>query len=197
MGCWDTLCFLCGVAPNGGPQYLAMDWDLDNLLKPVIAEIRQLGAAKDLDDEQLLQVLEDGFIAGCANDRVLPRGYGYRDYSSTCIGVGYWDSEGNFNSWSYCCGGKHESVPDGFDVEILRLRDADGYGGIFNTVVVEGRDGKEEEVRRHIDCHPGYWPCFFLCEHCYHYLKEWTDFHALPKRSHAFPDDPENISFAG
>lgn len=195
MGFWDTLCPLCGVAPDGGPTYLAGEWRQDDELQSVVAELRE---GRGLDDKQLLQILKDGFNASIAKERVLPRGYGKGDYCTAYVGVGYWDDYGNFDSWHDHPKDKDSNaVPDGREVEILRLRDADGYGGVFNTVIEKNDNGEEEAVDRRIDCDPADSPCFFMCEHCYYYLGAWLDLDALPERSHAFPNNPEPLSFAG
>lgn len=45
---WETLCPLCGVAPEGGPEYLADTWDILKDIEPLVPELRQLGAGKNL-----------------------------------------------------------------------------------------------------------------------------------------------------
>lgn len=152
---------------------------------------------KKLGDAELLRILKRGFDAGIKNDRVLPRGYGSKDYCRTCIGIGYWDEHGDFNAYRKI--NKLSTVPDGREVDVIRLRDSDGHGGVFNTVVGLYIDasGKEKEDYREIDCDPTDSPCIFLCEHCYHYLEAWIDFNALPERSYVFPNESEPLSFAG
>lgn len=86
MGFWDDLCPLCGVAPEGGPKYLATTRRVLKVLEPIVAELRQLGRGKTLGDVELLDILKDGFGAGIDNHRVLPRGYGSKDYCRIALG---------------------------------------------------------------------------------------------------------------
>ena len=214
MGYWDSLCPLCGVAADGGPCALACEWSLlRHINEFLIEELHHLGirgSGDDLeesDDEEgsqdadLLQILEDGFQTGVSRNcqrRALPWGYGMGYYCRTYVGIGYWSEDGEFDAWRH-----HPEddtlklAPDGREVGTLRLRNADGYGGSFGTVVTQGDNGGEREIQRHINCHPVDSPCLFLCEHCYHYLSAWLDWDVLPDRSCGFPDDPQPLSLAG
>ena len=201
MGCWDSLCLLCGVAPGGGPESLAAKYCLHDDLQPIVAELRQLGVMKQLDDEELIRILEEGFDAGIANDTILPRGYGLGDYCQNYIGIGYWDDHGEFGfRRRYDASGARLDqylVPDGRDVSVRRLRGGGSYGGKFDYVLERGMSGQIEETSRLTLCDPAGSPCLFLCEHCYHFLAAWLDFDSLPNRSVAFPNDPTPLDFPG
>lgn len=155
------------------------------------------------------------FKTAIADDRVLPEGMGYEEYSETFVALGHWDDDGEFAFYH----GKGE-IPDGTHVEMRRVRDADGYGGKFNTLLSndndqedkeggheddddaqdegDSDDGEEEEGQfRNTNCDPVDSPCLFLCEHCYHYMRAWLDVDSLPDRRRAFPSGPEVLSFAG
>ena len=98
MGFWDALCLVCGVAPSGGAQALAGNWQFDKELEAVVAELRRRGVAKELSDMELLEILKDGFGASTADNGALPRGYGQDDYCQNYVGVGYWDDSGEFGA---------------------------------------------------------------------------------------------------
>lgn len=150
MGFWDTLCPLCGVAPDGGPTYLAAEWRLEDELKPLIPELRALGAGKGLDDTELLQILKDGFEPAIADETVLPRGYGQDDYCESYVGIGYWGDSGEFNC-SRRLEDKRILIPDGKEVELLSLANADGYGGHLQQRHQLGWRGRQREKVRPLE----------------------------------------------
>lgn len=193
MGFRDTLCFLCGVSPGGGPTYLAEEWRIEECLDlgPVIAELRERGVGDQLADKDVSLILTECFYASIANGGLLPPGYGNCDYSQNHIGIGRWDAQGLY----------HDPVPrsnliqDGRGIQVLRLRGADGYVGRFVFILEKGEDGKFKKVWRTTYCGGVDSPCLWICEHCYHFLSAWIDMRNFPARSYAFPDDSSPLNF--
>ena len=222
MSYQDSLCFVCGVAPDGGPEFFYNSRDLPEATQLIDAEFREAGLCSDV--EELEQVILGPFLNLFYREE-LPKGMGRRQYSATWVGIGYWNEEGlpRFE----CDDHAAQSIPDGRDVNIRRVRGAEGYCGLFNRIVKdraeeEDQDEDEEDAYDNYDdedderdeeereagameetveadtvCNPDEGSSIFLCEHCYHYLEAWIDRDSLPPRSVAFPDDPKPMSFAG
>ncbi|KIP06685.1 hypothetical protein PHLGIDRAFT_448054 [Phlebiopsis gigantea 11061_1 CR5-6] len=215
MGFQDSLCFVCGVAATGGPGSFYASRRLNEAAQLIDAEFREAGLCEDVEDLQ--QVILGPFVT-LFNGKELPKGMGRKAYSATWIGLGYWSEDGQPRFYRSRSG---QSLPDGRDVEVRRLRGAEGYCGQFNRIVEDRAEGEEYEddyddeedderdeeekeaqvmeknVAEDTVCDPDEGSAIFLCENCYHYLEAWLDTAGLPARSHAFPDDPEDMPFAG
>jgi hypothetical protein len=204
----DELCVICGISPSGGPLWLLLKNDLEQVSHDIASEITSTKDGKEHDE--MLDIVREALSSSFADDErqinYIPkwRPPGLTDWFAfqRCVAIGHFDGEVGGATLLHDESTGSVKVPSGkkaearlvnyfsggqwFDYKLNGLAE-DQYGDIIEM---------EEELASRVTAY-GHHPNFFTSEGCYHYLQAWLDLERMPPRTLAFPMESDPLTFNG